>query len=180
MALELDLRPVLITAAEIRLTLLAVAFVIGTAAASSLVSLPETVRLIVLFIHLGSLVVGFGAVLSIDWYGLLWLRGRATLTDMVGHAHRATTLTWCGLIGLCLSGMLLSPDLSSPLTMIKIVSVAGAAAVGVCALAAGRRLRSWRDRPPRQVLVFGLVLAGASQVFWWTAVVIGFLAREAR
>jgi hypothetical protein len=180
MALELDLRPVLITAAEVRLTLLAVAFVIGTAAASSLITLPDTVRLIVLFVHLGSLVVGFGAVLSIDWYGLLWLRGRATLADMVAHAHRATALTWCGLIGLCLSGMMLSPDLSSPTTLIKVCAVAGAAAVGVCALAAGRRLRSWRDNPPRQVLLFGLVLATASQVFWWTAVVIGFLAREAR
>ncbi len=180
MALELDLRPVLVTAAEIRLTLLAVAFVIGTSAASSLVSLPEAARLVVLFVHLGSLVVGFGAVLSIDWYGLLWLRGRATLTDMITHAHRATALTWCGLIGLCLSGMLLSPQLSSPTTLIKIGAVAGAAAVGVFALAAGRRLRSWGENPPRQLMLFGLILAGASQVFWWTAVVIGFLAREAR
>ncbi|GAB3752317.1 hypothetical protein [Microlunatus parietis] len=180
MTLELDLRPVLITAAEIRLAVLAVVLVIAISAGSALVSLPEGLRLAVLFVHLGSLIVGFGAVLSIDWYGLLWLRGRATLADLVGHSHRAGALTWGGLAGLCLSGMLLGPQLGSPLTLIKIVAVAGAAAVGVCALAAGRRLRSWRDTPPRRVLLFGAVLAGASQVFWWTAVVIGFLAREAR
>lgn len=180
MALELDLRPVLITAAEVRLAVFAVLLVIGISAASALVSLPESLRLIVLFVHLGSLVVGFGAVLSIDWYGVLWLRGRTTLAVLVAHSHRTTALTWCGLAGLCLSGMLLGPQLDSPLTLIKISAVAGAAAVGVCALAAGRRLRSWRDNPPARVLRFGAILAAASQVFWWTAVVIGFLAREAR
>src|SRR5690606_21836122 len=138
MALGLERPLVVITAAEARLACLAVGFVVGAAAASQVFALPPIGRSIALFVHLGSLVVGFGAVLSIDWYGVLWFRRKIKLTDVSGHAHRVTLLTWLGLIGLCLSGMFLRPDLGSPLTLVKIGAVAGAAAVGVFALATGR------------------------------------------
>src|SRR5882724_3314333 len=35
-----------------------------------------------LFVHLASLVAGFGAVLVIDWTGLLWVIGRRTFLDV--------------------------------------------------------------------------------------------------
>jgi hypothetical protein len=33
--------------------------------------------------------------------------------------------------------------------------------------------------PSRSLIHRGMVLAGASQTFWWTAVIIGFLTNEA-
>lgn len=67
-----------------------------------------------LFVHLASLVLGFGAVLVADYYGLLWLTGRCELGEAVGCAARLHTPIWAGLAGLVASGIMLHPDLASP------------------------------------------------------------------
>ena len=69
-----------------------------------------------LFVHLASLVLGFGAVLAVDYYGALWLGGRKTLRQVLDFTASLHTLVWAGLIGLIGSGALLHPDLGSPLT----------------------------------------------------------------
>src|ERR1700741_1890236 len=43
---------------------------------------PQVYR-VALFIHVMAMAVGFGAVIMIDAYGLLWLFGRRTLTELV-------------------------------------------------------------------------------------------------
>src|SRR3712207_3388531 len=76
-----------------------------------------------LFAHLAALVLGFGAVLTLDWFGLLWMLGRENLTTLVRVAQVAHTPIWIGLAGLTLSGALLSPDTSAPLTVVKLLAV---------------------------------------------------------
>src|SRR4051812_10967608 len=59
-----------------------------------------------LFVHLASLVAGFGAVMVIDWTGLLWMLGRRTFLDVTRTADALHLMIWLGLAGLTFSGIL--------------------------------------------------------------------------
>ncbi|MFE7546506.1 hypothetical protein [Streptomyces gardneri] len=48
---------------------------------------------VALFAHLASLILGFGAVLAIDYYGLLWLLGRRSLPDTLERAANGVHAT---------------------------------------------------------------------------------------
>ncbi|MGG8407278.1 hypothetical protein ACM614_11955 [Streptomyces sp. 12297] len=138
-----------------------------------------------LFVHLASLVLGFGAVLSADWYGALWLTGRCSLGEVTAATARLHTPIWAGLAGLVGSGVMLHPDLGSPLTQTKLLLVLILTVNGLQAGALGERLNAHgaaaagRDGAPAAVptalLVRCAVTAGLSQICWWGAVVIGFL-----
>lgn len=129
-----------------------------------------------LFVHLSSLIAGFGAVLVIDYFGLLWLLGRRSLDDVLALAGCLHLPVWAGTAGLMFTGVFLHPDLSSPLTRVKLIAVLVIALNGVCAAALHRRLAGLGNGPvPARLLLRGAVAACASQVGWWTAVVIGFL-----
>ncbi|MGI5404650.1 hypothetical protein ACQEVG_35365 [Streptomyces sp. CA-135486] len=129
-----------------------------------------------LFVHLASLVLGFGAVLAVDYYGALWLGGRKTLREVLDFTAPLHTLVWAGLIGLIGSGALLHPDLGSPLTCVKLCLVLVIALNGVQAGALHRRLAALDCRPvSRSLLLRGAATASLSQVAWWGALVIGFL-----
>ncbi|HEX3199827.1 MAG TPA: hypothetical protein VHR39_19965 [Propionibacteriaceae bacterium] len=146
---------------------------------STLVNPPHWLQLVALFVHLISLVVGFGSVLAVDWYGLLSLSRRVTIGDILLTAERMTPLIWIGLAGLTASGALLKPDLSSWLVVVKLCCVLGVGIVGVLSLATSRLMERQMPTPARSLIHRGMVLAGASQLFWWTAVVIGFVTNEA-
>src|SRR3712207_4448321 len=49
-----------------------------------------------LFAHLAALVLGFGAVLTLDWFGLMWMLRRQTLTTRVRVAQVVHTPIWLG------------------------------------------------------------------------------------
>ena len=49
---------------------------------------PQVAR-VALFIHLVSMAAGFGAVVLLDVYGLLWLRGHRALSDVMALAAAA-------------------------------------------------------------------------------------------
>jgi hypothetical protein len=89
-----------------------------------------------------------------------------------------TPLIWIGLTGLTVSGVLLKPDLSSWLVVVKLCCVLGVGIVGVLALSTSRLMERQMPAPSRSLVHRGMVLAGASQTFWWTAVIIGFLTNE--
>ena len=127
-----------------------------------------------LFVHLASLVAGFGAVLALDWWGLQWLLGRRTLPEVAGLSGGTHHLVWIGLGGLVLSGVLLSPDLGSPLTQLKLVLVLVVSLNGVQAHALQRRLELLAELP-RAILARCVLTAGVSQVGWWGCMVIGFV-----
>src|SRR4029450_10010210 len=92
---------------------------------STLVNPPHWLQLVALFCSLISLGVGFGSVLAVDWYGLLSLSRRVTIGDILLTAERMTPLIWIGLTGLTASGVLLKPDLSSWLVVVKLCCVLG-------------------------------------------------------
>ncbi|MFG2982098.1 hypothetical protein ACGFYQ_12705 [Streptomyces sp. NPDC048258] len=131
---------------------------------------------VALFVHLASLVIGFGAVLVIDYYGVLWLSGRKSLRDVVEYAAPLHLPVWAGLAGLIASGAFLHPDLSSPLTCVKLGLVLLLALNGVQAGVLHRRLAALDGRPAtRALLMRGAATATVSQAAWWGAVAIGFL-----
>ncbi|MGW0880190.1 hypothetical protein [Streptomyces sp. NPDC002671] len=128
-----------------------------------------------LFVHLASLILGFGAVLAVDYQALLWLTGRCSLADALNSTNRLHVPIWAGLAGLVASGALLHPDMGSPLTRTKLALVLALTLNGLQAGLLTRRMAARRGAPiaPR-LLVWGAATALVSQVCWWGAVVIGF------
>ncbi|MFJ6794875.1 hypothetical protein [Streptomyces sp. NPDC091268] len=130
---------------------------------------------VALFAHLASLVLGFGAVLSADYYGLLWATGRCALDEAVVATTRLHVPIWAGLGGLVLSGLMLHPNLDSPLTLTKLSLVAALTVNGLQAGLLARRLEAAVDPVGPKLLAWGAATALVSQACWWGAVVIGFL-----
>jgi hypothetical protein len=164
----------------VRATLGATAAVasVGAVALSPRIALPAAAHDAVLLVHLAALVLGFGAVLAVDWHGALWLLRRLPLEELLAVTGRLTAAIWVGLGALVATGALLSPDLGSPAARIKLTLVAVAAANGVHASrvhAALSRAARRGGAVPTRLLVRGLVTGGVSQAAWWGATVIGFL-----
>ena len=130
--------------------------------------------------HLASLIVGFGAVLMVDWYALLWVTEWRTVRDLRQVDITLKLPIWVGIIGLLASGALLQPDLGSPLTLVKLGAVLVLSLNGVAItrwtttsrVSPARRASARCREPPAS----GSSRAPSiSQVAWWTAVVIGML-----
>lgn len=134
-----------------------------------------TLHTAALFVHLASLVLGFGAVLAIDYYGVLWLTGRKTRREVLDFTAPLHLPVWAGLGGLLFSGAFLHPDLSSPLTCVKLGLVLVLSLNGVQASALHHRLASVDGGPvSRSLMIRAAVTASVSQAAWWGAVAIGF------
>ncbi len=168
----------LVTPSEARLLGVVSVAIVGLVFVSTLMNAPHWLQVVALFVHLISLVVGFGSVLAVDWYGLLSLSHRVTIGDVLLTAERMTPLIWIGLTGLTVSGVVLKPDLSSWLIVVKLCCVLGVGIVGVLALSTSRLMERQMPTPAQSVVRRGMVLAGASQTFWWTAVIIGFITTQ--
>lgn len=136
-----------------------------------------SVRDVALFLHLAGVVLGFGAVLTVDWFGLLWalrLRPMTALLQVAGGVH---ILVWVGLATLMGSGLLLHPDTSATRVKVKLAAVLVVAVNGLLAGRLHRRMsRLAEDPPPTALLLIGGVLTLISQAGWWTATLIGFLS----
>ncbi|GIE34020.1 hypothetical protein Ait01nite_070650 [Actinoplanes italicus] len=124
---------------------------------------------VALLLHLGSVVAGFGAVLMVDWFGLLWLAGRRTFADVLRTAHGAHVPTWLGFAGLLASGALLGLPAGPKAIAVLVVGVNG-----VYAGALLRELSRWTV-PPTPLLIRSGLATLISQGAWWTAVVLGHL-----
>jgi len=134
------------------------------------------IRPFALFVHLASLVFGFGAVLSLDWFGLMWMLGRQDLIGLVRAAQVAHTPIWLGLAGLTFSGVFLAPDTSAPMTVVKLLAVLVVALNGLCATKVQDRLLALDGRAPsRRLLLTSIGVATISQAGWWLATAVGFL-----
>ena len=135
-----------------------------------------TLHEVAVFAHLACLVLGFGAVLAVDWVALLWLAQRRGLSDVLRAAGNAHVPAWLGYSGLVLSGMLLEPDLSNPLTAVKIACVVAVGWNGVLVAVVHRRLAELTSGPiPGRRLLTCACSAAVSQVGWWGAMLIGFV-----
>jgi len=160
-----------------------VAIAAGWAAAiwiSTLLAAPPWLHTIALFVHLASLIIGFGAVLMVDWYALLWVTQWRTVRDLRQVDITLKVPIWAGIIGLLASGALLQPDLESPLTLVKLGAVLVLSLNGVAitrwTTSLARFPRKTRfSSVPRAARIRFTTSAVISQVAWWTAVVIGML-----
>ncbi len=139
---------------------------------------PEWIRLPALFIHLASLIVGLGAVVMVEWHGLLWATGWSTVREVVQADKTLILPIWAGLIGLLATGAVLEPNLESPLTVLKLCCVLVLSLNGVALtrwtwelgrLPAKARFRSL----PGRLQVWFISSGIFSQLAWWTAVAIG-------
>ncbi len=134
-----------------------------------------------LFIHLMSMAIGFGAVVMVDVYGVLWLFGSRTLADVVGLASVAHSVIAVGVGGLLASGIALRPDLDSPMGRFKMVLVLVLMLNGVAAQRMLQRLCASLPAETRGAsipwagLQRVLAVAMISQSTWWGAIAIGFL-----
>jgi hypothetical protein len=136
-----------------------------------------SVRDVALFVHLAGVVLGFGAVLTVDWFGLLWALRLRPLTALLQVAGGVHVPIWAGLATLMASGLLLHPDTSAARVKVKLVAVLVVAVNGLLAgRLHGRMSRTTQDQPPAALLVTGGVLTLISQAGWWTATLIGFLS----
>jgi hypothetical protein len=146
---------------------------------------PQVAR-VALFIHLVSMAVGFGAVIVIDVYGLLWLFGHRTLAELVDLDTAAHTVIAVGVAGLLASGIALQPDLSTPLAWFKMWLVLVLMLNGLAAQRMLVRLR--KTLPPTTrggsipwaAFQRGLSAALISQASWWGAIAIGFITNAVR
>jgi hypothetical protein len=124
-----------------------------------------------LFVHLASLVVGFGAVLTVDWVALLWVMRRRRLTDVLATATNVHVPIWAGYAGLVLSGVLLEPALDSGITQVKLGLVLLIGWNGLVAMWLHHLLEG---EVRRVVIAVSAVSATVSQAGWWGAMLIGF------
>lgn len=147
---------------------------------STRVHVSPAVHQAVLFLHLAAVVLGFGAVLTVDWVGLLWILRQRTLSAVVQAAHTAHLPIWLGLAGLSVTGGLLSPNLSSTRTLLKLGAVLVVALNGLYAGQIQRALHRYGDGAPvpRPLMMRSMAAAGVSQAGWWTAMIIGFLSAQ--
>lgn len=133
---------------------------------------------VALFVHLISLVVGFGAVLTVDFQAFMWLVGRRSFGQVTRSGAATHTLIWGGLAGLVASGVVLGADVSSTATRVKLALVLVVALNGVGALALQYRLGRTTGVPSRGLLVWAATAALVSQLGWWGATVIGFMTTQ--
>lgn len=139
-----------------------------------------------LFVHLVSMAVGFGAVVMVDVYGLLWLFGARTLAEVVALARAAHGVIALGVGGLLASGVALGPDLNSGLARGKLLLILVLMLNGVAAQRALGHLKATLPETIRGASIpwraFQRVLCAAlvSQSTWWGAMAIGFLTNARR
>ncbi len=140
-----------------------------------------TIFYVALFVHLSCLILGFGSVMVIDTFGLLWLFKKAKMSFIMKVAETTQKLIWVGWSGMILSGLILitSKGYVDNLTKIKLFFVLMVGINGILL----HRLKKWSEQigdnpvPPR--LFFRTMLSTAiSQTGWWGALLIGFLHRH--
>ena len=135
-----------------------------------------------LFIHVISFIVGFGSVILVDTFGLLFLFKRIKLSLVNQVANVATKLIWLGLTGLIISGSVLiyHKGFIDELTWIKLFFVAMLACNGVFLGYLKKSTEKFSDTdtlPP--IIMFRTGLASTiSQLGWWGAIIIGFVHRH--
>ena len=139
---------------------------------------------IFLFIHLVSLITGFGAVIVIDMFGLLAVTKRVDfpLVDKVASVtQRLIWLGWCGLVASGI-GLITIKGYIDNLTWIKLFFVAMLGLNGVylhIIRKASRGIARMEDVSP--LIRFRITMASIiSQTGWWGALFIGFIHRHWR
>lgn len=135
-----------------------------------------------IFIHIVSMIVGFGAVIVIDTFGLLWIIKKVKLSQVNFVANITQKLIWIGWVGLVLSGtaLLWEKGFIDNLTWIKLFFVALLGLNGIFLHFIKKSSQHLTDDMEMPALIrFRITLASTiSQAGWWGALVIGVLHHE--
>lgn len=134
---------------------------------------------LVLFVHLLSLVVAYGAVMVVDWAGLWFVAKKRSKEDLLRLTSITQPLIWLGLAGLIVSGILLHPNLSKPLTQLKMLFVLIIICNGVNLHFVQRAMRAEKIETfwqlPRKLIIWSVASISLSQIAWLGAIIIGFI-----
>ncbi len=139
-----------------------------------------------LFIHIVSLITGFGAVIVIDFSGVLWMLKKLPLKTMTLIADTTQRLIWIGWCGLVLSGsgLILLKGFIDELTLIKLFFVAMLGLNGIflhfIKKNTDKVLAVTPDTAtlPQRLIMQGGLASTVSQLGWWGALSIGFVHRH--
>ncbi len=137
---------------------------------------------IALFFHLVFLIMAFGAVMVIDFFGALMLFKKTTLALVKRVANITQKLIWIGWVGMVISGLnlILLKGYVDNLTKIKIFFVLLIGLNGIFLhhiKKAMEKFHSEHELPKK--LMFNIFFASlVSQTGWWGALVIGFAHRH--
>lgn len=135
-----------------------------------------------LFIHLGGLILGFGAVLVTDLYGLLWVWNRVRFPQLVRVSGVTEKFIWAGWGTMVAAGIPLAilKGVIDELMTIKLFFVVLIGVNGVLLHFLHKRVEGYKEGDDVPLLVmFRLFLAlTVSQISWWSAFSIGFLHRH--
>jgi len=137
---------------------------------------------IALFVHLVSLIIGFGSVLVIDTFGLLMLMGKQPLSQVKKVASVTQVLIWAGWLGMVISGLnlIILKGYVDNLTKIKLFFVLIVGLNGVFLhfiKKAIDKIEEKKDIPKIWMFRMGMATA-ISQTGWWGALLIGFVHRH--
>jgi hypothetical protein len=142
----------------------------------------STIFYIALFFHLAFLIVGFGSVLVIDTFGLMWLLKRKKLSEVTQTANLTQILIWIGWCGMIASGAVLIylKGYVDNLTKIKLFFVLMVGFNGIYLHHIKKAMAKISDSEKLPtLLLFRITLATIiSQVGWWGAILIGFIHRH--
>lgn len=134
---------------------------------------------VLIFLHLLSLVISYGSVIFVDFYGLFWVLGKKTKTQMIEVSKTAQILIWTGLIGLIVSGKFLHPNFTKPLTQVKMLLVLIIICNGVNLHFIQKAMKSEKLETfwqlPKKLIAWSIVSITLSQLAWLGAVIIGFI-----
>jgi len=129
--------------------------------------------------HMASLVLAYGTVLIVDLIGAFWLLGEIGRERMLAITKWAQPLIWTGLVGMLISGAMLGPDLTKPLTRVKMTLVILLAVNGLNLDALRKRTmqlsgQSFWDTPNsyKAWSIFSITL---SQALWLSIIVVAAL-----
>ncbi|MBO1266699.1 hypothetical protein J1902_01660 [Arthrobacter sp. PO-11] len=153
---------------------------IASVSIGSTITVDPLISRFAVIIHIMSLVLSFGAILLLDWVGFLWLTGRRRLHETSRLESAAGPLIWGGMAGLLASGALVHPDITSPITQLKLGAILALLLNGILLIPFMRRLHAMPQGTrfadlPRRIHVRLIACLTISQVSWWTAIVIGFI-----
>ena len=130
----------------------------------------ENVNPIWIILHLAGLSAAYGSVIIVDVVGLVWLLRRISRERMLAITAWAQPVIWGGLAAMLASGAMLGPDLSRPLTKLKMGLVILLALNGLNLDALRERTKSLTGQSfwdtPQSYKVWSIFSIVLSQALW--------------
>ena len=131
-------------------------------------------------LHLIFVIIGFGSVIVIDTFGLLWMLKRKTLAEVMAVADITQKLIWIGWFGALLTGFWIinwhwprSVTLQSKVYLVMMLGING-----IWLHMLKSRLTKLSKQPKLEITpgttFIMTITTVVSQLGWWSVILIGF------